>query len=228
MSEEIGSGFLLPENVPGQASSREYKARLDSLLEARRAKPELQLQEAAKEPAPWEEFWRDLMEERDKDGKRRWDWRKALYIAWHCVPTSKRWPKHKYELMDLLGVNDATARKWRQGDPEIDERIASGPKALLAGHVANVLDALVTVATKAEAQSHQDRKLFLELAGVYKPKGELALEGLFGSIEIDYSKLTTEQLERIADGENVLKVILDGYVASGGASKGGTGAQEAR
>lgn len=221
MSDEIESGFLLPENVPGQASSREHKARLDSLLEARRARPELQLETASNEPAPWEDFWRDLMEEKTAEGKRRWDWRKALYIAWHCVPTSKRWPKHKYELMDMLGVNDATARKWRQVDPEIDERIASGPKRLLGDHVANVLEALVTVAEKAEASSFQDRKLFLEMTEQYKPKGELALEGLLGSIEIDYSKLTTEQLERIANGENVLKVILDGYVASGGASKGG-------
>ena len=52
----------------------------------------------------------------------------------------------------------------------------------------------------------------------------LAFNELLGTMEIDYSKLTTDQLERIAEGENVLKVILDGYIASGGEGKGGAGA----
>lgn len=195
MSDEIEPGFLLPENVPGQASSRESKERLESLLEARRARPEPSLAVAEAEPVPWEDFWRDLMEERTEEGKRRWDWRKSLYIAWHCVPTSKRWPKYKYELMDILGVNDATARKWRQNDPEIDERIAAGPKSLLGGHVANVLQALVEVAAKADASSHQDRKLFLEMTGQYKPKGEVALAGALMTGEIDDVLDEAEQAE---------------------------------
>lgn len=195
MSEEIEPGFLLPENVPGQAGSRESKERLEGLLEARRARPVPSLAVAEAEPVPWEDFWRDLMEERTEDGKRRWDWRKALYIAWHCVPTSKRWPRHKYELMDILGVNDATARKWRQNDKEIDERIASGPKSLLGGHVANVLSALVQVAEKADPQAHQDRKLFLEITGLYKPKGEVALAGAVFAGDIDDVLDDDEQAE---------------------------------
>ena len=198
MSDEIEPGFLLPSTVPGQAESRASKERLDELLMARRARPEPALAVAESEPVAWEDFWRDLMDEKGEDGKRRWDWRKALYIAWHCVPTSKRWPRHKYELMDLLGVNDATARKWRQNDPEIDERISAGPKALLGSHVANVLSALVEVAGKPEAQSHQDRKLFLEMTGQYKPKGEVALAGAVFAGDIDDVLDDDEQATMVA------------------------------
>lgn len=34
------------------------------------------------------------------------------------------------------------------------------------------------------------------------------------NIEIDLSKLTNEQLDRVANGEDPMKVILDGYIAS--------------
>ena len=202
MSDEIG--FVLPANVPGQLESREALSRLEATLEARRAKPEPSLVVAKPEPSlvvatpepvEWEAFWRDLMDERTEKGKRRWDWRKALYIAWHCVPTSKRWPKHKYELMDMLGVNDATARKWRQTDPEIDERIASGPKALLGGHVADVLESLVTVAKMADPKAHQDRKLFLEMTEQYKPKGAVEVTGEDGE------PMQSETIIRIAYAE---------------------------
>jgi phage terminase small subunit len=37
------------------------------------------------------------------------------------------------------------------------------------------------------------------------------IESIIGNFDIDYSKLTVDQLSRIAKGENVLKVILDGY-----------------
>ena len=216
MSDEVEAGFLLPVNVPGQAESREALARLEGLLDARRARPEPSLAVPSAEPVEWEAFWRDLMEERTEKGRRRWDWRKALYIAWHCVPTSKRFPKHKYELMDLLGVNDATARKWRQNDPEIDERIASGPKQLLGDHVANVLEALVTVASKPEAQSHQDRKLFLEMTGQYRPKGEVALD-----VEMDGEVGVKHEIDQAAAG-----TIFD-ILASIGAVTAGAGDTEA-
>ena len=40
------------------------------------------------------------------------------------------------------------------------------------------------------------------------------MESTINNFDIDYSKLTTEQLQRISKGENVLKVIIDGYISS--------------
>lgn len=199
-TEEIG--FNVSPNMPGQQQSRINKASLESWLEARRAKPEPTLAVATDEPVAWEEYWRDLMEDRDEQGRLRWDWKKALYIAWHCVPASQRVPRFKRELMDMLGTNEATARKWRQTYPEIDERIAAGPKALLGGHVADVLQALVKVAVMDDPKAHQDRKLFLEMTGQYKPKGAIEMSGGDGE-PIEYrnvGELSDEELERIARG----------------------------
>jgi hypothetical protein len=180
------------------------KERLEGLLAARRALPEPSFAEATPEPVAWEALYRDLLEERTADGKLRWDWRKALYIAWSCVPTGQRWPKYEYELAsDFLGLtNTRTIREWKLKDPEIEERIAAGPKRLLLGHVANVLEALVLVATQADAKSHPDRKLFLELTGQYKPAGKVELTGEGGGpIDVrEVGELSDEELERIATG----------------------------
>jgi hypothetical protein len=200
------SGFTAPENAPGQAASRASKDRLDALLAARLAKPDAAWAEASEVPVAWEALYRDLLEERTPDGKLRWDWRKALYIAWNCLPTSQRWPKYEYELAtDFLGLtNTRTIREWKLKDPEIEERIAAGPKRLLIGYVADVLEALVLVATTADAKAHQDRKLFLELTGQYKPAGKVELTGEGGGpIDVrDVGELSDEELERIATGRS--------------------------
>jgi hypothetical protein len=134
------------------------------------------LGELQERPA-WDGLWRELMAERvqDERGKSRprWDWRKALYIAWRCTPADRRWPVTVRELATgVLGLRDtATIRHWKQNDPEIEERVASLPKALLLEHVVDVLDALTQVAKTPDARSFQDRRLFLEMAGAYDPKG---------------------------------------------------------
>ena len=69
-------------------------------------------------------------------------------------------------------------------DPEIGERIAALPKALLANHVADVLEAMVQVASDPIPQATAERKLFLEIAGVYNPKGSLDIKGLV-TVEMD-------------------------------------------
>lgn len=200
------SGFTVPANAPGQAQSRASKERLEALLAARLAPAEPEFVEASAEPVAWEALYRDLLEERTPDGKLRWDWRKALYIAWSCVPTGQRWPKYEYELAtDFLGLtNTRTIREWKLKDPEIEERIAAGPKRLLLGHVADVLEALVAVATQWDAKSHQDRKLFLEMTGQYKPAGKVELTGEGGGpVDVrDVSELSDDELARIATGRS--------------------------
>lgn len=206
---EIEPGFTASENLPGQAQSRASKLLLDDLLAARQAHPDTDWQVADPEPVAWEAMYRDLLEEKTEalkpDGSTklvpRWDWRKALYIAWNCVPTSKRWPKHEVQLIELLGLaNTATIRKWKASDPEIEQRIAAGPKKLLGDHIADVLEALVKVATQNDAKAHQDRKLFLEMTGQYKPRGALEMMGEDGG-PIEYreaDELSDDELARIA------------------------------
>jgi hypothetical protein len=177
--------FPASERTPGQAASRAARLNLDNWLK-----------EQQKRPA-WFELWEDMRSEMapvvGADGepalnergqvrtRRRWDWRKALYIAWASLPKHLREPKTLEELVSLLGLGSSgTIRNWRRNDPEIVERIAAVPKELLLDHVSDVLAALTAVAADPDPKAHQDRKLFLELTKVYNPKGIIELEGSIG------------------------------------------------
>ena len=188
-------------HVPGQAESRQARADLDKWFH-----------EQVEEPA-WVPIWRDLIEERapmlDRAGellvnergeartKRRWNWRQALYIAWMATPKKQRQPETLEKLTPLLGLSSSgTIRNWRRNDPEIDERIRMLPKRMLFGHLADVYQALVTVATDADPKAHQDRRLFLELVGEYSPKGTTVLAGEAGApVYVDL----THELGTLAD-----------------------------
>ena len=163
--------------TPGQKESREARSLLETWLAEHR-----------EQPPRWLGLWQELSEERvpvvGRDGEpvlnergeartaRRWDWRKALFIAWSALPRSQRNPKTLDGLVDLLGLaNAGTIRHWRAKDPGIDERIAELPRKLLMGHVADVYEAMVSVATSPDPRAYQDRRLFLELTGEYAPKG---------------------------------------------------------
>jgi hypothetical protein len=157
------SGFTAPPNAPGQAESRAGKTALDVYLAGLTERP------------AWTTVYEDLMTEQVEmtDGKvrHRWDWRKALYIAWSVVPREKRQPKTEQELASLMRLASTRIfRKWKEKDPEIEERIIRLPRQMLTTYTADVYQALVDVASQAIPGAHQDRKLFFELAGEYSPR----------------------------------------------------------
>lgn len=175
-------GFTAPSAAPGQDLSRERKLLLDAWL--------LKL----KEPPAWQSVYEDLLAERTEETRRpRWDWRKALYIAWSCVPRSQRSPRSLAGLADLLGLTDtATIRHWRHKDPEIDRRVRELPAQLVANHVADILDASLFSATRLDEKGFQDRKLLLEIANVYKPRQVQELTGGEKPIGLKNETLTEE------------------------------------
>jgi hypothetical protein len=205
--EEFPAG---PE-VPGQAESRAARMELQRWLTERTELP------------AWFALWEDLVAERapmvDKAGeallnakgevrtRRRWDWRKALYIAWSSVPKGKREPRTLEQLVDLLGLSSSgTIRNWRAHDPGLAERIAALPKAMLLDHVVDVYDALVTVATMPDPRANPDRKLFFVLTGELDEKTSLVVTGPDAgpvAVNVDHglSELSDEELgtlDRIA------------------------------
>lgn len=185
------AGFTAPANAPGQAESRAGKTALDAHLDHLATKP------------AWVTIYADLLAEQvEIDGGRlrqRWDWRKALYIAWSVVPRAERYPKTEQELAQLMRLSSSRVfRTWKAKDPEIEERIAKLPKQMLASHTADVYQALVDVATQPVPAAHQDRKLFLELVGDYQTK--VALTGAdSGPIRMRYdlSQLTDEEIDEL-------------------------------
>jgi hypothetical protein len=226
--ELIEGDFPAAENTPGQAESRAARSQLDRWLK----------EQGDQQPA-WLDLWNDLRAEQapmvGRDGelllnergeartRRRWDWRKALYIAWASVPRSRRHPATLDGLCDLLGLSSAgSIRGWRRNDPEIVERIASLPATLLMDHVADVLDALTTVAKWNDPRAHPDRKLFLEITRIYHPKGIVEVEGRLG-LDVDDPLEDEEQAaveELLRARARVRSESGDG--GSGGATAGGT------
>ena len=175
------TGFTAPPTVPGQTQSHASRKDFEEWLELPVDPIDQDL--AAGVSALGDAYWRQLDSGENND---KWDWRKHAYIAWSSIPKSLRWPKTLNEFADLVGLtNTATIRKWRAKDPEISERIASLPKQLLSHHIADVMQALVDVASDPIPQAHQDRKLFLEMTGQYNPKGALDIKGLLGTVELD-------------------------------------------
>jgi len=202
MGDEL-TGFTAAVLAPGQQESRSAKAALDAWLAGldAGARPE------------WEAVWQELMAERvvDERGRPRprWDWRKALYIAWCVLPADRRRPATVHELAtQRLGLRDtATIRHWRAKDPEIDERIASLPRRLLLGHVATVLDALVTVAKEPDPRSFQDRRLFLEMTGQYSPRTQLQAE--VETVTLGVEEWRQRQAGRLDQARETLAVFED-------------------
>ena len=147
-----GDGFTVSANVPGQAVSRMSKAELDAWIVGQESPP----------------AWLNLYDELLADGK--WDWRKCLYVAWSCLPTRLRWPGTVAELADLMGLkNTATIRHWRRNDQTIEQEIRERRVGLVHDHVGELLQAAIDCAVGDGKDGHQDRKMLLEVAGIYRP-----------------------------------------------------------
>lgn len=99
--------------------------------------------------------------------KERFIWRKAAYIAWSAAPRRRRQPYTEEEFASLLGYRSSRIfRKWKAEDtamkPEID-RLRLAP---LDENLADVIGVWIESALLPGREGHQDRKLFLERAGL--------------------------------------------------------------
>lgn len=112
----------------------------------------------------WGEDYLALMDE-------GWYWRDAAYIAWKSLPKSLRIPQTYGEFCDLIGISVRGMTDRRNRNKAIDLRAAKGVVARgLYDHIDEVMEALVESASNSNYKAHPDRKLFLEMAGVYVPK----------------------------------------------------------
>jgi hypothetical protein len=202
MGEDVG--FTAPENAPGQAESREAKPRFEAWLAGLG-----QATDDARPPASEKDdlerrfadefrlLYGELLNEREpildangqplRDSKGRIktrlvrDWRKAAYEAWSSLPASLRKPKTLTEFADQIGLrNTATIRHWRRNDPALETRFKERLTARLLEYAPDVMMALTAVASDPDPKAHQDRKLFLEMTGLYKPKQTTELTGQDG------------------------------------------------
>lgn len=180
--DQENNAYPAGEKVPGQAESRKALRKF--------------LEDLAISRCPW---WDDYNRLRAEG----WDWRKAAYIAWAASPVLNRWPDSQEKLAkDVLGLrSDRTIRKWRENDALIDERVAKMQIEPLMRHRADVIHALVAMASTPDPKTFQDRRMFLEMTGDYRPRGANT------NLDLDLGVLSDEQLERIAAGEDPVHVL---------------------
>lgn len=127
-----------------------------------------------------------------------WYYVDAAFIAWKSLPKKVRYPSTIEKLANSIGVSADTIKKRRQKNPLIDER---ANKALLTGallpQMDGVIDALMDSASDPSYKHHADRKLALEMAGLYTPKQ--AIDVRAGAIEGQEAELSEDELRRIAE-----------------------------
>jgi hypothetical protein len=177
------SAFPAPIQTPGQSASRKAFAAF----------------EAHHETCGW---WDDYAHLRNEG----FTWRVAAYIAWASSPVQRRWPATLKELAGVLGLkSDKVIYKWRNLYPEIEERVISFRAEALMLYRRDVINALIDVASTPIPEGHQDRKLYFEMVGDYRPRAGLAITGANdGPLELnvhddDINTAIERELARVAD-----------------------------
>ncbi len=155
------------ENLPGQPESRAGHAHLFAKISELIARKE--------EP----QWWRDYLVLRSEG----WDWRKAVYIAWMSSPMQvgdkKRWPATQEELaQEVLGLkSDRVISKWKRDFPEMQLRIEKLAAAPYLRYARDLVNVNIQMALTPDPGTFQDRKVALEIAGIYKPKQGREISG---------------------------------------------------
>lgn len=143
-----------------------------------------------------------------------WAWRKAAYIAWAAVPADRRVPKNIVTGVDgqpgfanIIGLRDGSSiSKWRLQNPAIDLSVRKLQMSLLSEATPAIMDALIKSASTDSYKNAPDRKLALEIAGVYTPKSIMGLHDASAGEQASTERLSDEDLAR-ASG---LAALTDG------------------
>lgn len=152
--EAFAGSFPASPNTPGQATSR------------------IKLLELLKNPEK-PEWWNDYLELREEFPHFK-NWRIYAYIAWASMEEFRQ-PKTKEEFAKIIGNSSRAIRKWEEYNwgegKNIKDAIAFLKNSTLFKYRRSVLQALADVAKRPDPKAHNDRKLFLEMTGDYRPGG---------------------------------------------------------
>lgn len=106
-----------------------------------------------------------------------WGWRKASYIAWQSIPRNYRRPETMQEFASVIGLSSTKAiREWRTQNPAIDLAVAKMAQALVWERIPDAVEALMESASNAGYKHAPDRRVALEMAGLYVPRSKMVVE----------------------------------------------------
>ena len=148
---------------------------------------------------PWANIYLALLQE-------GWGWRKAAYIAWASIPASERIPQNIHIATDgtpgfasIIGLRDGSAiSRWRMQNPAIDLAVRKLQLSMLNEATPRIMDALIESASNPSYKHAPDRKVALEMAGLYTPKSIMGLHDAAGSEAANTERLSDEDLARMA------------------------------
>lgn len=127
---------------------------------------------------------------------RGWDWRKALYIAWARLPRELRWPRSVEGLAEVMGLSSARSiRQWRSRNPEIEHEVRRAVLGTVSERTADVLAAALEAALGEGYRGYNDRRMLLEMAGVYREKSDVLVTAT-GPVNADEMAARREQVRR--------------------------------
>jgi len=177
--DDVNTAFPASEATPGQAVSRQAR---EQFLGDRKKYP----------------WWDDYLALRLEG----WDWRKASYIAWASSKIQGRKPTNQEDLaIKVLGLrSDRTLRKWREKNPEIDERVATLQIEPLMKHRRDVIETLIDRAeSHSEKFAYQYQKILLTMTGDLgkdKKGKEQSAAGELNSSPNNFTHLNDEEFEK--------------------------------
>jgi len=104
-------------------------------------------------------------------------WRVACYIAWASSKKIGRKPKFLKDLAtDILGLNSPRViHMWRKNYKAIDAFVTSMQIKPFEEHRRDVIDATINSGINEGYKGFNDRKMMLEILGIYKPSNVLKL-----------------------------------------------------
>ncbi len=149
-------------------------------------------------------WWQDYLTLRGQG----WPWRVATYIAWASAPKTDRNPRTMEDLAkQALGLSSPRAiYTWRRKYPTIDTVVAMMQTQPLWEHRRDVLEALAEMAKQKDYKAFNDRKLYLEMTGLYTPKSEIEWKD---QRTRDLSELTEEELDQLIGEADTAKRAED-------------------
>ena len=114
--------------------------------------------------------------------------RVAILMAWLGTPKSKRVPRTKKELADMLGLSSPRQFSvWMQRNPQIEVEANMAWKNRILDALNDSVDAMLEVAATPDYKSNKDRALHFKMAGELVERIEL------NNPNVDLSKLTYEE-----------------------------------
>lgn len=129
---------------------------------------------------------------------RGYPWRVAAYISWMCCPSDLRPQKTLQAFANSIGLRGTRViYDWREKYPDIEQEIAAFSAYLIGEEVAEVVGAMLQVATTPEAKGFNDRRMALTMAGVYDPSREQPSTVIQNAI----ARKSDDELARLAGDE---------------------------